>query len=116
MEEAGNVRVMTKRSVTQKIVSMFERPENVLMAFMGIVMSIAILGPLVIILLKSFEVQKGLFASVYSLQNYLSFASPRIMKGIGNSFIIDGEQCLSGRADRGGAGLDHGPDGHTVSI
>ena len=90
MEEAGNVRVMTKRSVTQKIVSMFERPENVLMAFMGIVMSIAILGPLVIILLKSFEVQKGLFASVYSLQNYLSFASPRIMKGIGNSFIIAG--------------------------
>ena len=82
--------MMTKRSVTKYIASLFERPENVLMVFMGVVMSIAILGPLLIILLKSFEVQKGLFASVYSLQNYLSFASPRIMKGIVNSFIIAG--------------------------
>lgn len=58
------------------------------MALMGAVMSIAILGPLLIILLKSFEVQKGLFASVYSLQNYAQFASPRIVKGIVNSFVI----------------------------
>jgi len=81
---------MTKRSVRHYVASLFERPENVLMVFMGIVMSIAILGPLLIILLKSFEVQKGLFESVYSLRNYLQFVSPRIMKGIGNSFIIAG--------------------------
>jgi len=70
--------------------SMFERPENVLMVIMGVVMSIAIVGPLLIILLKSFQVQKGLFASVYSLENYIRFVSPRIMKGIINSFIIAG--------------------------
>ena len=81
---------MTKRPSTRYLASMLQRPENVLMAVMGIVMSIAILGPLLIILLSSFQVQKGLFASVYSLQNYVQFASPRITKGIVNSFMIAG--------------------------
>jgi iron(III) transport system permease protein len=73
-----------------RVLSIFDRPENVLMVLMGVVMSIAILGPLVIILLKSLQVQKGLFASVYSIENYLRFVSPRIAKGIVNSFIIAG--------------------------
>ncbi len=81
---------MTKGSLKNLITSLFERPENLLMVFMGIVMSIAILGPLVVILLKSLQVQKGLFASVYSLENYVGFTSPRIIKGIVNSFIIAG--------------------------
>ena len=86
--------MMVKRSVRHCVQSMFERPENVLMVLMGIVMSIAILGPLLIIFLKSFQVQKGLFASVYSPENYLRFVSPRILKGIANSFIIAGGSAL----------------------
>ena len=81
---------MLKHSPKYHVLSMLERPENVLMVVMGIVMSIAILGPLLVILLKSLQVQKGLFVSVYSLGNYVRFASPRIMKGIANGFIIAG--------------------------
>jgi iron(III) transport system permease protein len=86
--------MMVNRSTRRSILSVFERPENVLMVFMGVVMSIAILGPLVVIFLKSLQVQKGLFASVYSLENYVRFASPRIIKGILNSFIIAGGSAL----------------------
>lgn len=85
---------MFNRSARHSILSLFERPENVLMVLVGIVMSVAILGPLIVILLKSFQVQKGLFASVYSLENYVRFASPRIIKGILNSFIIAGGSAL----------------------
>lgn len=85
---------MPKRSVRSYLSSVTERPENALMIFIGIVISIAILGPLLVILFKSLQVQKGLFASVYSLDNYLRFASPRILKGIGNSFVIAGCTAL----------------------
>src|SRR3990172_2703955 len=86
--------MMLNRSGKHSTLSVFERPENVLMVLVGIVMSIAILGPLIIILLKSLQVQKGLFASVYSLENYARFASPKIIRGILNSFIIAGGSAL----------------------
>ncbi len=81
---------MTRPPLKQSILKLLDRPENVLMMVMGVVMSVAILGPLVVILMKSLQVQKGLFASVYSLDNYVRFASPRILNGIFNSFVIAG--------------------------
>lgn len=73
-----------------------ERPENVIMAVLGLTMSVAIIGPLLIIIYKSFHVQEGLFTSVVSLDNYLRFASVKNITAIKNSFIIASGAALLG--------------------
>jgi len=64
------------------------------MAVMGTAMSIAILGPLLIIFFKSVQVQVGLFDSIYSMENYARFVSPRVVMAIKNSFLIAGGAAL----------------------
>ena len=83
-----SIKKMTLRTVNRQVAAIFERPENVVMVALGTIMTIAILGPLCIIFYKSFQIQEGLFTSVFSWDNYIRFVSPRVLKGIRNSFII----------------------------
>lgn len=76
--------------------SLTQRPENIVMAVLGAMMSIAILGPLIIIVYKSFHVQESLFTSVASFENYIRFTVPRNVTAIKNSFIIAGGAALLG--------------------
>ena len=79
---------MTTNSLSIRISSVLRRPEYLLMIAMGVLMSIGILGPIFVIIYKSFQIPTGLLDSVYSLKNYSRFFTPRVYTGIMNSFII----------------------------
>ena len=85
-----------KKFAKKCLTSLTQRPENIVMVLLGTLMSIAILGPLIIIVFKSFHVQESLFTSVASLDNYIRFTIPRNITAIKNSFIIAGGAALLG--------------------
>ncbi len=64
------------------------RSENVLIAVVGVLVSIAIVVPLLVVVWRSLQVEQGIFSSVYSLDNYARLASPRTLRALGNSLII----------------------------
>jgi iron(III) transport system permease protein len=84
-------------SIKRRLLTILSRPENVLMFSVATAVLISILGPLLIVFWKSFQVERGLRPAVYSLENYLRFASPRTIAALVNSIIIAaGSAPLSG--------------------
>lgn len=73
------------------------RSETVLIAVVGALVAIAIVVPVAVVLWRSFQVEQGLFRSVYSLDNYTRLAAPRTLTALGNSLVIAvGSALLSG--------------------
>jgi iron(III) transport system permease protein len=64
------------------------RPENILMFAISLGISLALLCPLAVVVLKSFQVQTGFDASEFSLANYATLGSPRTIQAVQNSFVI----------------------------
>ena len=64
------------------------RPENAVMVVISLAISLALLFPLAVVVLKSFQVQTGIAAAAFSLSNYATLGSERTILAIQNSFII----------------------------
>lgn len=70
------------------------RPESLLLGGVALVVSAAILGPLAVVVWRSVQVDQGLLASTYSLENYARLGAPRTLAALGNSLIIGAGSAL----------------------
>jgi iron(III) transport system permease protein len=58
------------------------------MLLVAAVVSVAILGPLAVVVWRSVQVDQSLLVSTYSLDNYARLAVPRTLAALGNSLLI----------------------------
>ncbi len=75
-------------TINQRLAAVFLRPENVIMALVAIAVSLSIIVPVALVFWRSFQIEQGLRPAVYSLDNYLRFASPQTVKALINSFTV----------------------------
>lgn len=84
VRQPWNPRLWFRGSTYTKI----QRPENIIMIFLGVIISVAILYPVGIVFWRSLHVDTGLFTSIFSLNNYIKLTQSYVVRAIGNSFII----------------------------
>jgi iron(III) transport system permease protein len=82
--QPGSIGEWFRRSAFMKL----QRPENIIMVVLGVIISLAILYPVAIVFWKSLHVDTGLFSSIFSLNNYTRFIQSNVLRAIGNSFVI----------------------------